>query len=299
LTDQRDKLTGYGLVFLAAMLWATIGVFSRTVLDAGVGALEIAFWRSLLGGGMFLVHGALTGQLTLDRTEDLFRFVVFGLVMGSLFLGAYTMAIDTGGITLAVILLYTAPAFVAVAAWGLLGESMTPRKGLLVGLVIAGVVLVAQGRGTGMTVSATSLGWGLVAAVSYAAYYIIGKRMLVRYTPIGLFAFLLPIGALGLLPFVDFHPDKTPHTWLFLGLLVVFSTYFAFWAYYAGLRHIEASRASLIATTEPVAAAGLAALFFGEAFDAYGWAGALLILGAVVASAAQSSEAAEQPSGEA
>ena len=47
---------GYLLVFVAAVLWGLIGFFSRTILDAGVGALEIAFWRAVLAGGAFAVH---------------------------------------------------------------------------------------------------------------------------------------------------------------------------------------------------------------------------------------------------
>ena len=44
------------------------------------------------------------------------------------------------------------------------------------------------------------LGWGLAAGVSYASYYIFGKWVLRRYAPVTIYAVVLPIGALGLLP---------------------------------------------------------------------------------------------------
>jgi drug/metabolite transporter (DMT)-like permease len=45
--------SGYLLVFAAAVLWGILGLFARGALDAGLSALEIAFWRALLAGGAF------------------------------------------------------------------------------------------------------------------------------------------------------------------------------------------------------------------------------------------------------
>ena len=58
------------MVFAAAVLWGLIGVFAKGILDMGLGATEIAFWRALLAGGMFLIHGAFTGSLKLLHRRD-------------------------------------------------------------------------------------------------------------------------------------------------------------------------------------------------------------------------------------
>jgi drug/metabolite transporter (DMT)-like permease len=60
------------------------------------------------------------------------------------------------------------------------------------------------------------------------------------------------------------------------------STYLAYLLYYAGLRRTEASRAVVIATIEPVVAAGLAALLFGERLGWWGLTGAALVVSASV-----------------
>jgi drug/metabolite transporter (DMT)-like permease len=275
-------MLGYALILIAAVLWALIGVFTSTVLELGIGAMEIAFWRAVLGGAIFVVHALVTDSFKLDRRRDALVFGGFGLVGVTVFFAAYNMAIATGGISLAVILLYSAPAFVVILARLFLGEALTPLKLVALALVSGGVVLVSlSGSSTGVTVTKVSLAWGLAAGLSYASYYIVGKRLLTRYSPAAVYAFVLPVGALGLLPFVEFSP-KTPTAWLFIALLAVLSTYLAYLAYYSGLRLVEASRAVLVASLEPVIAGVLAAAFFGERFGVWGVVGAALVLSASI-----------------
>ncbi len=273
-------MKGYLLVFLAAVLWGLIGIFSRGILDAGVGPLELAFWRATLAGGMFMLHARLTGQLRVAKASDLLALAGFSLLGVSLFYASYTFAVQTGGVSLASILLYSAPAFVALAA-RFLGEALTGRKLGLIALTLTGVVLVSQGGGAGVRVSATSLLWGVTAAVSYSSYYLFGKWSLARYSPVTIYAFVLPFGALGLLPFVTFSP-KSPPVWGLLLLLAALSTYAAYGLLYTGLKTTEASRAVLVASVEPVVAALLAALVFSERLGLWGWLGGTLILGAAL-----------------
>lgn len=269
----------YASIALAAVLWALIGLFSRAVLDEGLTPLEIAFWRATLAGAAFALHAAIAGRLRVRRAADLASLAAFALVGVTLFYAALVLAIDTGGISLAFVLLYTAPAFVTLLAWPLLGEPLTRAKVGLVALATLGVVLVAAAGGSaeGVRVSPTSLGWGLASGAAYASYYLFGKWVLARYAPVTIFALVLPIGALGLLPFVSFEA-KSLTAWLLLIALSLVSTYLAYLVYYTGLRSVEASRAVLVATIEPVVAASLAAAVFGERLGLLGVTGAALIL---------------------
>lgn len=276
-SDRGPALSGYWLVLIAAALWGLIGMISTGILAEGVSALEIAFWRASLGGGLFVLHALTSGALSLRRGRDALPLTGFALVGVSLFYASLILAIDSGGISLAFILLYSAPLFVIAGAWLLLKEPLTTRKLVLAPLALLGIVLVSTGGGSGITVSAASLFWGLLSALTYASYYIFGKLILGRYRPVTIYAWVLPLGALGLLPFVDFAA-KSPVAWLLLGLLALVSTYLAYLLYYTGLARVEASRAVLVATIEPVVAVVLAALFFGERFGPAGLAGALLIL---------------------
>ncbi len=150
----------------------------------------------------------------------------------------------------------------------------------LVSLVLIGIILFTHNDGTGITATFTSVAWGLCSGLSYASCYIFGKWILDRYSPITVYAFVLPLGAVGLLPLVDFSPKPTK-AWLLLIALAIVSTYLP---YLLWLKRVEASRAVLVATVEPVVAAILALTFFGERLGPMGLAGGGLILVAAVVS---------------
>lgn len=275
--------SGYVLIAVAALLWALIGVFSGRLLAAGITATEIAFWRAAGGGALFMVHAIASRSFLRVQRRDVPAFVLFGLFGVTLFYTSLNLAIDQGGISLAFILLYSAPAFVAVLAAVFLGEQLTRQKILLVGVSLLGVVLVAQSGGAGMTITPAAVLWGLTAGLTYSSYYLFGKALLARYEIATIYSFIMPIGALGLLPVARFEIFSAPHiVWVDIALLTVFSTYVAYLIYYRGLREVEASRAVLVATIEPVLAAVLAALLFGERIGVLGVIGAIFVVGASV-----------------
>lgn len=283
----------------AAVLWATIGPVARFALRAGIEPLEISFWRAAIGGLLFALHAARRGRLQLAR-RDLPAVGGFALLGVTIFYWSYFRAVELGGAALAAILLYTAPAWVALAAALWLGERLTARKSLAVGLTLVGIALVALGSGAGgesiAAARGPALAWGLLAGVAYAAYYLFGKRYFVRYDASTLFAYALPLGAVLLLPAVTFAP-KAGAEWLVLLFLGAVPTYGAYLLYSAGLARVEATRAATVATLEPVVAAALAYAVWGEALRGRGYLGAALVLAGVlvVATDRHSREGAEVP----
>jgi DME family drug/metabolite transporter len=278
---------GYAYIVGAALLWATIGPSARFALQAGIAPLEIGFWRATIAGLLFALHAGVRGRLRIART-DLPAVGAFALLGVTVFYWSYFRAVQLGGAALAAILLYTAPAWVALAAALWLGERLTVRKSVAVALTLAGIALVAFGSGpavaTGASVTTTrvaALAWGLLSGLAYAGYYLFGKRYFGRYEASTLFAYALPVGAVLLLPAVRFAP-KAGHEWLVLVFLAVVPTYGAYLLYSFGLARIEATRAATVATLEPVAAAALAYVVWGEALRAVGYVGAALVLAGVL-----------------
>jgi len=271
---------GYLYVAVAALCWATLGPVARVAFEAGVTPLEVAFWRALLGGVLFGVHRGLFRSARLER-RHVGPVVGFAVVGVGVFFGAYQLAVDAGGAALAAVLLYTAPAWVAVMSVLLLNERMTLLKLLALLLTLLGVVGVAWGGDGAARFSVAAIGWGLVSGVSYACYYPFGTWYFHERTPATWYAYAFPVGALLLLPFVTFA-DKPLTAWGALAWLAVVSTYVAYLAYGAALQRLEATRASIGATLEPVFAGALAFWWWSEQFGWMGYAGAALILAAVV-----------------
>jgi DME family drug/metabolite transporter len=280
---------GYAFIALAALLWGTLGPAARFALRAGVEPLELSFWRALLGGALFAAH-ALSRRRARIARRDLPAVLAFALLGVALFYLSYFRAVQSGGAALAAILLYTAPAWVALAAALWLGERMTARKRAALALTLGGVALVAlgsDGSGASVRIGPAALAWGLVAGLAYAAYYLFGKRYFSRYETATVLGLALPVGALALLPAVHFAP-KSPGTWATIAFIAVVPTYLAYFVYGLGLRRVEATRAATVATLEPLVAAGLAYAVWGEALGALGYLGGLLIVAGVVAIAVDS-----------
>lgn len=275
-------LRGYLFILLAAALWGVIGPISRLAFQEGVAPLEVAFWRATLTWLFFAVHALLTGRVRM-APRDLPMAALFGLTGVTCFYGFYQIAVNGGGAALAAVLLYTAPAWVAVMSRIVFKERMTPIKLTALVLTLLGVAGVSAGGDAGAAAAAgpAAVGAGLASGFCYALYYIFGKHFSGRYTSPNLFLYLLPIGALGLLPWVEFS-HKTPTAWLALFLLALLSTYGAYYCYYIGIQHLEATRAAITATMEPVVAAVVAFFWWGEFFTPLGYLGGALILASVL-----------------
>lgn len=273
---------GYLYIVIAASLWGTLGVASRGVLAAGVSPLELSFWRAALGGALFAAQAARMRRTRIERTDH-GAVALFAAVGVALFYLSYLFAVRDGGAALAAILLYTAPAWVALASALWLHEPMTRRTLAALALTLAGVACVAlAGGGAGMHPGPSAIGWGLCSGLAYASYYLFGKRYFTRYAPPTLFMYALPLGALMLLPLVHWAP-KSATTWGWIVFVAVVPTWVALQVYSAGLRRLDATRAVTVATLEPVVAAALAYLVWGEALGALGYLGAALVLGGVLA----------------
>ncbi len=277
-------LRGVLYVLIASTMWGLIGTFTKLLLAEGLGSMEIAFWRATLGWVLFATHAGIRRRVGVD-VRDLPALLAFGLLCVTVFYGSYQVAIRDLGVAPAVVLLYTAPAWVALLAWLMLRETMGLGKIAGVVMTIAGVAALSLGPAMG-TRASLSLGLvgliaGLLSGLTYALYYIFGKRYLPRYATETLFVYALPVGAVGLLPFVEFAP-KSAGTWLLLVVFAAVSTYGAFSVYYAGLRRLEATRAAIIATFEPVVGVTAGVVLFGEYLGVWGFTGSALIVAAVV-----------------
>lgn len=286
---------GYLFVAVAAALWGLMGPVTRVALREGLGPVEVAFWRALLAGGLFAVHAASIRKVRLDR-RDLPSVVAFGVVGVAGLMASFSRAVEAGGAALAAILLYTAPAWVALLSALFLRERLTGRTLLALCVATAGVAGIALSSGGGaVRLTPAALVWGLVSGFAYALYYLFGKRYFGRYATATLFLYALPVGALAMLPLADFR-HKTPTAWAALAFVSVVPTYLAYVFYSAGLRRVQATRAATVATVEPVVAAIAAFVMWNERLPpaAYAWA-AVVLAGVLLIAAPGGEKPASEP----
>jgi drug/metabolite transporter (DMT)-like permease len=276
-------MKGYLYIFVAAVLWGLIGPFARLAFQEGIAPLEVAFWRAVLAWLCFGSQALVQHRIRV-APADLPALALFSLTGIFLFYGSYQLAVQQGGAALAAVLLYTAPAWVALMAGLFFKERMTLVKWIALAFTLAGVSLVSLGSGGSIAASgrmASAVAFGLVAGFCYSLYYIFGKYFGGKYPAETVFFYILPMGAACLAPWCDFAPKSWTAWWALLWVAVL-STYGAYHCYYAGLKQLEAGQASIAATLEPVVAAVVAFVWWGEVFAPAGYIGSVLILAAVI-----------------
>lgn len=277
-----QRYLGVFYMVAAAFMWAFIGPFSRYCLQNGISPVEIAFWRVTFAAVLFLTHARFQGGHFVRSRSDALGFLLFGgFGIGGLFALSITV-VEQGGAALASVMLYTAPAWVALFSHFLFHEPLTRRKLLAVVLCLVGVVGISfSGGGKGLGVNPQVVGMGLVTGILYATHYVFTKNYLKRYSPMMLYGQAMAVAAVCLLPFVSFA-HKTPGDWFFLLALAFFCSYLGYFVYCLGMERMQPTKAAILATLEPCFATFVAWWWWGELFSPLGWLGAGLVLAAVL-----------------
>ena len=278
---QQNSVDGYVWILLAALLWSLLGVVSKFCLHAGALPLETAFWRAGIGCVFFLAHAGLTDGLRIPLRHALI-FVLFGGWGVGVFFGAMQMAIKLSGGATAVVLLYTAPVWVAVFSRFLFGERITKRKALAVGIALCGTALVCfSGGSLPGQASLEGIAFGLLSGLCYATHYPFYRWWQSRYSTASIYGYMLLGGVVALGFGGPISINHAPDTWGWLFALGLLTCYMAYICYGQGLKRISLVRAAVTCHLEPVLGTLWVWLFWNECFIAAGWFGGALVLGAV------------------
>jgi drug/metabolite transporter (DMT)-like permease len=276
----------------AAACWATGGVTAKwlfTRLSIDVDPLALASARALVAFLVLVVPLALFRRdlLRVDRRRVGF-LAVFGVVGMAMLHLAYYQAISHTNVATAILLEYLAPVLVLIVSVGFLGERFTWALPAGVGLSVlgAGLVVGAIGGG-GLRVTPLGIVWGLLAAVFFAAYIVMGKYAAGRVGSWALLTWGLGFAVLFWLVVTRGMQSAWPLLTDPVGLaaviyIAVVTTVVPFGVFLAALHHIDATEASVTSTIEPVIAAVLSFLVLGETLDGLQILGGILVIGAVV-----------------
>lgn len=279
---RQNSVDGYLWILFAALLWSLLGVVSKFCQHAGVLPIETAFWRAGIGCAFFLGHAGLTGGLRVPLRHALI-FVLFGAWGVGVFFGAMQVAIKLSGGATAVVLLYTAPVWVAAFSRFMFGEHINKRKALAVGIALCGTAMVCfSGGSLPGQASLAGIACGLLSGLCYATHYPFYRWWQSRYSTATIYGYML-LGGLAALGFGGpVHINHAPATWGWLFALGLLTCYLAYICYGQGLKRISLVRAAVTCHLEPVLGTLWVWLFWNESFSAAGWFGGTLVLGAVL-----------------
>ena len=299
MPTRAHPLRGYFYIATATFLWgvaATLGraAFTGQLSPHGEALRAIdplilsqsraTFSLLVLLAVMLVVRGPRRLQVPMADVRRMFVLGVLGVAASNYL---YYLAIQRTNVATAIILQYTAPVWVLLytVARGL--QKPTLQRIAAVGLAVAGIALVIGIFGAGGfrldTIGVTA---ALVAAFSFAFYNVGGHSILARYDRWTVLLYTLVSASLFWIfvnpPWKIAAAHYSGSQWLFLMGFSLISVLAPFSFYFAGLQHLEPTRAIVVSCLEPVFSIVIAAFVLGEVLRPLQTLGIVLVLVAIV-----------------
>jgi len=287
---RAESRRGLLLILLAAVMWGTVGITTKTIYGLTVtNPLSIGFFRLALA---LPVLFAICWTRLRSRTfqvagRDLALMALIG-TMTALYQVCYFGAIERTGVAVATLVtLCTAPVMVAVISVVLTrrrpsGYVLCSLFGALSGTAL--LVLFQEQTGAHST-DTGGIVLALGSAFGYSLVTLASQKLAGRYDPFQSIAISFSLGAVILFACALVNGltlDYTPLSWSLLAYLGMVPTALAYVLFIDGMRFTSATAASIGTLLEPLVATCLAWLIFGERFSPMGFAGVALLSGSLL-----------------
>ena len=280
---------GYAIALIGVAFWSSTAIFISYLLSHyTLAPLTLAFWRDLFVStslGLALLF-ARRDLLRVDRRHLPF-LIGYGLSL-AIFNTLWTYSVVLNGAAASTVLAYSSPAFTAIIARKLFGESLRRGRIAAIAVSIFGCGLVSGAfEPAAWSVNTAGILVGLGSGLLFAVYSIMGKFAARRqinswsatWVSFGVAAALLLLTQTGS---TLFTLEGAIDGWIILIVLAVVPSLAGYGLYAVSLGYLPASTANLIAALEPALTAILAFVVLGESLSAIQLVGSALILGSVV-----------------
>lgn len=286
------SVLGLVAIATAAALWAVSAAVASDLFARGVRPLELAAARAvvaLLGFGIIaLVRREPRGGpgVSGGRKVSALHLIALGLSI-ALVNAAYYLAIDHLDVAIAIVLQYTAPAF--VVTYTALRARRMPTAQVAGALVLALVgVVVASELPAGNIGDLDGLGilFGLASGILFATYTLLSEKVGAAYGPVGGMFRAFAIATAFWIIYQSFNgwPGELFEGANLVPVLYVgvAGTLVPFLLYVWAIGHVVPERAAIAATLEPALAGLVAFVWLDQALSTMQIAGGVLVLAAIV-----------------
>lgn len=273
-------------MLLSAMgIFGTIGIFVRYI---PLPASAIAFCRAVLGLIFLLAVLLLSGRKPEKATikANLLILIISGAAMGFNWILLFESYRYTTVAT-ATVCYYLAPLLLLLAS-PMLGEKLTAKKLICVGVALIGLVCISGITEGSLprTEELMGIGFGLGAALLYASVMFLNKKL----PPMGAYDKTiqqLASAAMVILPYLLLTENiavfsLTGLQWVLLLVVGIVHTGIAYWMYFGSLEKLSAKTISVLCYLDPVIAVLLSAILLKESMTPVSVLGSVLILGSAL-----------------
>jgi len=285
---------GYVYALLAAVLFGANGSVTRVVMESGLTALQLTQFRVL---GTAIIAGAIL--LVVDRGafrltgRKLVVMLVLGIAGVALLQATYALAIQLLPIGITLLIEYLAVLIVPIIAFFFLKEKVRARLWVAIGLVLVGLVFVAQ-IGSG-SLNPVGVLMALAAAASLTIYFIVGERQVGATSPLAVAFWTTGIASVFWAFFSGWWQIDPAifgeqvslsgnlaaivvPVWMPLAWNVLLGSFAPFLLSFFALKHLSATAAGVVAASEVLFAFVVAWLWLGEGLDGVQIIGASIVL---------------------
>ena len=268
--------SAYISIISGASLWGLIALFFKFLTACGFSPLQIVALRVLFAAVlMTAVIFKIDPKLLKICWRDSWLFIGTGIFSLVFFNYCYFRSIESSSISIAVLLLYTAPVFVMLLSIFLFREKFTRCKMLALLSTFCGCTFITL----------EAFGFGLASGIGYALYSIFSKLALRRYNTLTITAYTFYFAAIAALPMAEplqlFTLLADLRALIGAIAIALICTVAPYLLYTRGLQDVDAGQASILATLEPLVAAAIGIFIFGESLTTAKILGMILILSSI------------------
>ena len=282
------SVKGYFCVAAAAVMWGSSGTAGKALFTGGMTPFELVQIRVTVSTVLLLmVFGILFRPLFKIRPRDLWYFFLLGGVVMALVQVTYFFTISKIQVAAAIFIQYLAPIMVAFFSILFWKERLTLSKLVALLLSLGGCYLVVGGYNFQLLkMNQLGIMAGLLSAVSFAAYTLIGEKGMHRYPPwtVLFYSFLFATITWHVVypPFQYLRSDFTAAQWGWIFYVSIVGTVLPFGLFFLGVNYVRSTRASITATLEPISAGFFAYFILGESLQPLQIAGGAMVVMAIV-----------------
>jgi len=281
-TSGMDRFYGILLLLLSALCWSISLVTAFMVSREGVTVNTSNASRFLLATLVLLSYQLLRKRplrLPLDGLGYALQLGICGFIISF----AYLTATQYIPVSLAVLLFYTAPFFVALVVRFIEHRALSNRKVIALIMAFLGLAL-ALNLSADFHMSLTGIGFALLAGAALATLILLSARKGHLYDSVAVNIHMLGIASvlfiLTLVLVGDLTVPQSPATWGKLGV-VGLAVAVAQLSMFVGVRYTGALLGAMLMNFEPLFTVSLAILLIGEQLGPMQILGALLVISAV------------------
>ncbi len=260
--------TLYALITLMVVFWSGNYVVAKIALREFPPLLLGALRISLAGLLMIPVYMWKGGNWSRSDVPILLGMGILGVTVNQIF---FILGMSRTTVAHSSIIIGTTPVLVLAIAGALRMERITLTKMGGMALALVGVAIL-QGFRAHSQGGVTVLGdfFMFLAALAFALFTVMGKRVSLRQDAIMVNTFAYVGGALALLPVTVWQARGvsftaiSPAGWASVAYMAVFPSVLCYLIYYYALKRISASRVSAFSYLQPLLAILMAVAILGE-----------------------------------